>query len=152
MKNAINYTLFIISLLVFTTCKKRDEKLQKLIIGTWEVKPKDMLVATDYPDHLSFEYTFKENGEVIEENRCASGVNNVYSSPGIYSPGYSPCTTKYKIENHQLYIEYQVDSAVFEWYEVEIKSLRNNRMVLFDPNDGSNPEVGGLKWTYKKLN
>jgi hypothetical protein len=148
MKKII-YIFFAIALLAFTTCKK-DAKLQKLIIGTWEVKSKDRLVATDYPDHLSFEYTFKENGIVIEENRCASGVNNIYSSPGIYSPGYSPCTTKYKIENRNLYIEYQVDSAVYEWYEVEIKSLTSNRMVIYDPKDGNSGE--GVKWTYKKIN
>ena len=148
MKKTITYTLLITTLLAFTTCKKRDAKLQKLIIGTWEVKSKDRLVATDYPDHLSTKFTFKEDGIVIEEVFCASGVNNVYSSPGIYSPGYAPCTTKYKIENRSLYIEYQVDSAVYEWYEIPIKSLIGNRMVLIE-TDATGFE---WTWTYKKPN
>jgi hypothetical protein len=146
MKKII-YIFFAIALLAFTTCKK-DAKLQKLIIGTWEVKTKDRLIVTDYPDLISYKYTFKEDGVVVEEVFCASGVNNVYSSPGIYSPGYSPCTTKYKIENRSLYIEYQVDSAMYDWYEIPIKSLIGNRMVLIE-TDATGFE---WTWTYKKPN
>jgi hypothetical protein len=149
MKKII-YIFFAVALLAFTTCKK-DAKLQKLIIGTWEVKSKDRLVATDYPDHLSFEYTFKENGEVIEGGPCRSMVNYYFSpSGGTTLLYYPPCTTRYKIENHKLYIEYQTGYEKIEWYEVEIKSLTSNRMVIYDPKDGNSGE--GVKWTYKKIN
>lgn len=148
MKKII-YLFFAVALLAFTTCKKRDAKLQKLIIGTWEVKTKDRLVATDYPDLISYKYTFKDDGLVIEEINCRSGVDEVYISQGTVGPPPTPpCTTKYKIEDRNLYIEYQVDSAVYEWYEIPIKSLIGNRMVLIE-TDATGFE---WTWTYKKPN
>jgi hypothetical protein len=150
MKTFLTYTILITTLLAFTTCKK-DAKLQKLIIGTWEVKSKDRLVATDYPDHLSTKFTFKEDGSVIEQDCNSRGDWVLLSGGGVLAANRKyPCTTKYKIENRNLYIEYQVDSAVYEWYEVEIKSLTSNRMVIYDPKDGNSGE--GVKWTYKKIN
>lgn len=147
MKRTIIYTLLITTLLAFTTCKKRDEKLQKLIIGTWEVKLKNSIFYGNYgPQWIDYKYIFKENGLVVEELCKSRAEWDIYIGGG-YSPSdvVQPCITKYKIEDHVLFIEYQIDSLVYEWHSVSIKRLTSNTMILIDHKDQDS------EWTYKKL-
>jgi hypothetical protein len=148
MKKLTTYILLFSLAFAFTTCKKRDEKLQKLIIGTWEVKLKNGLMWGDYgPQGIDYKYIFKEDGIVVEELCKSHAEWDIYSGGG-YSPSdvIQPCVTKYKIANHILFIEYQIDSLVYEWHEIEIKKLYGNKMILIDHKNQDS------EWTYKKIN
>ncbi len=140
MKHLIN-KVFLILLLIFTvTCKKKDDKIEELIIGEWYAKDFTFLGwSTDV--YYSNEYEFKEGGLLVQNGRCTCGcskdINGNYSTAGD-----AKCYTEYKIENGELYILYcvfhqtglNIDSVSQVWNHIPIKRINKDVMVLGGKN------------------
>jgi hypothetical protein len=152
MKHLINKVFLILLLIFVVTCKKKDDKIEELIIGEWEVESKTFLgYSPPATNNLSTEYIFDVNN-IVEEGRCASGcskdINGEYSTSGS-----SRCYTEYKIENGNLFIlncnfyitGLVIDSVSQIWFEIPIKKINQKKMILIEYFDGKVREV-----TYRK--
>lgn len=140
MKHLINKVFLILLMIFAVTCKKKDEKIEELIIGEWYAKGFTFLGwSTDV--HYSNEYEFKEGGLLVQNGRCTCGcrkdINGNYSNSGD-----AKCYTEYKIENGELYIlnclfhqtGLNIDSVSQEWNHIPIKRINKDVMVLGGKN------------------
>lgn len=127
--------------MVFSACKKSDEKIEKMIVGTWEVKcaPVPFWGGYDCPSQDYYLLQFNEDGTVLFSNG-GDTTNNDYVN-----------VTNYSIQNmtilHQLTVSraFAPDTAIDA--VVKIQKINRRKMILIFPSPTG---VDSKQFTYIK--